>query len=323
MNIYNNLSELPQFRNAVVTIGSFDGLHKGHQMILKRLEQLAETYDGESVVITFHPHPRHFLYPENNGLKLLTTIDEKAKLMERYGVKNMVVVPFNKAFSEQSPDEYIQDFLIEKFNPRCVVIGYDHRFGKDRAGNIEFLKKHARQNEFEIVKIEKQEVDDIAISSTKIRRALENGDIKTANYLQGHPYSLSGTVIHGKGFGKNLGYPTANLEINSKYKLIPKSGIYAVKAFLNEKDYDALLYIGTRPTLPQFKNETVEVHILDFDKNIYGNKLTVDFVSLIRVDERFENLDLLRAQMQKDEIAGRKILAQADWATKPEMEKKK
>jgi riboflavin kinase/FMN adenylyltransferase len=318
MEVFNNLSDLPKFRNAVITIGSFDGVHHGHQKILERVNQLARECNGESIVITFHPHPRLLLYPNDPSLRLLSTIDEKVVLLEKYGIDNVVVVPFTKEFAEQSPDNYIQNFLLQKFTPKFIVIGYDHRFGKNRAGNIDYLRRYEESSNFKIVDIEKQEVEDIAVSSTKIRKALEFGDIKTATHLLGHAYTFSGTVIRGQGIGKSLGYPTANIQIKSTFKLIPESGIYAIKAILGNKTYDALLYIGKRPTIQTYNNKTIEVHILDFNKEIYGDKLTVEFVDFIRGDIEFENVEKLKEQMKKDELEGRKILAKKNEASKLE-----
>ncbi len=309
MKVFNNLSDLPSFRNAVLTIGSFDGVHHGHQKILERVNQLARDCNGESIVITFHPHPRLLLYPNDPSLRLLNTIDEKVALLEKNGIDNVVVIPFTKEFAQQNPDNYIQNFLLQKFSPKYIVIGYDHRFGKNRSGNIDYLRRYESSANFKIVDIEKQEVEDIAVSSTKIRKALEFGDVKTANHLLGHPYTFSGTVVRGQGIGKSLGYPTANIEIKSKFKLIPKPGIYAINAILNNKSHDALLYIGNRPTIKNHLQKTIEVHILDFDKEIYGDKLTIELVDYIREDFKFENIEKLKEQMSKDERKGREILS--------------
>lgn len=308
MQVFNNLSDLPKFRNAVITIGSFDGVHRGHQKILERVNLLAKECNGESIVITFHPHPRLLLYPNDPSLRLLNTINEKVALLEKNHIDYVVVVPFTKEFSEQTPESYIQNFLVERFSPKYIVIGYDHHFGKDRSGNIDYLRKYEQSANFKIIEIEKQEVEDIAVSSTKIRKALELGDIQTANHLLGHPYTLSGTVVKGRGIGKSLGFPTANIEVNTEHKLIPLSGIYAVKVIFNKKAFDALLYIGNRPTIPLYTDLTIEVHILDFDKEIYGDKLTVEFIDFIRKDIEFGTLEKLREQMKKDELKAREIL---------------
>lgn len=300
MNLYNNLSELPTFKNAVITIGSYDGVHSGHQKIIERVIQLAKKLNGESIVITFHPHPRHVLNPNDQSMKLLTTIDEKVKLLSSYGIDNIVVVPFSKTFADQTPDEYIQNFLVEKFHPSCIVIGYDHRFGKGRKGDINYLKKFQQASNFEIVEIQKQEVEDIAVSSTKVRLALENGDVKTAEQLLNHPFTLSGTVARGQQIGQSIGFPTANLEVNNKFKLIPKEGIYAVNILHKKTQYEGMLYIGKRPTIAGLDNQTIEVNIFNFNKDIYGDKLELRFVEFIRNDQQFDGLEALKAGIQKD-----------------------
>ena len=225
MKVYNNLSELPTFQNAVITIGSFDGVHKGHQKIIEKLRQLTKSIRGESVVITFHPHPRIVLQPNNNELKLLNTIEEKVSLLEKYGVDNVVVVPFTKEFSEMDPKAYIQDFLLDKFDPKYIVIGYDHKFGKGRTGDIDLIRTFQKNKDFEVVVIEKQELQNIAISSTKIRKALAESRLKDASILMGHYFKLTGTVKKGQQIGRTLGYPTANIELTTPYKLIPVDGI--------------------------------------------------------------------------------------------------
>jgi riboflavin kinase/FMN adenylyltransferase len=308
MEVYNDLTELPAFENAVISIGSFDGVHLGHQKILDRIKQLAADIDGKSVVITFHPHPRLVLQPESAKIKLITNIDEKVALIESFGIDVLVVVPFTKDFLNQTPDEYIQQFLIKKFQPKYIVIGYDHKFGKNRAGDINFLKRYQLSAGFEVIEIEKQEIENITISSSKIRKALAEGDIHTTNHLLGHTFSIGGTVVRGEGIGKTLGFPTANLEPPSKYKLIPREGIYAIHIFYQDKIYDGVLYIGSRPTLESFMNRTIEVHIFDFKKDLYGDKLKIEFVDFIRGDMKFENLDALKAQMEIDAQNARDIL---------------
>ncbi len=327
MEVYNNLSELPEFENAVITIGSFDGVHRGHQKILDQIKQLATSINGKSIVITFHPHPRIVLKPDDPGIRLINSIDEKVALIDSFGIDAVVVVPFTKEFLSQSPEEYIEHFLIKKFNPKYIVIGYDHKFGKNRAGDINFLKKYQLSANFNVIEIEKQEIESITISSSKIRKALDAGNIYTANQLLGHAFSISGTVIRGEGIGNTLGFPTANIEPASKYKLIPKEGIYAIKVYYGEKKYDGILYIGKSPTLKTFKNRTIEAHIFDFQKDLYGDKLKIEFVAFIRGDEKFESMDALKIQMDKDAVKARNILnfkkteneRQPDLATLPEV----
>jgi riboflavin kinase/FMN adenylyltransferase len=300
MNVYHDRSSLPAFRNAVITIGSFDGVHKGHQSILMQMQDLARQIAGESIVITFHPHPRQVLQPDDHSLRLLSTIDEKIALLEMYGVDHVVVVPFTKDFSNQSADAYIKLFLVEWFSPKYIVIGYDHHFGKGREGNIDYLKKHEATFGFKVVEIEKQVVDNLAVSSTKVRQALESGQVTKAHQLSGHPYTLSGTVVEGQRIGRQIGFPTANLDIKNPYKLIPAEGIYAVLVKHQQDTYKAMLYIGKRPTLEVFDNRTIEVNLLDFDKDIYGDQLSLTFVKRIRNDRQFHSLDELRMQIEKD-----------------------
>lgn len=303
MKVFNDLNNLPDFKKAVVTIGSFDGVHSGHQKILEKVNLLAKRINGESVVITFHPHPRLVIYPKDKSLKLLSTIDEKVQLFEQYGVDNVVVVPFTIEFSQQSADEYIQKFLVEKFHPSYIVIGYDHRFGLNRQGNIDYLRWHGKSSGFELVEIEKQEVQDIAVSSTKIRNSLDKGDVAAAKKLLGHYFTLTGTVVRGQQIGSNIGFPTANLEIIQRQKLIPPNGIYAVNVVHQKHRYQGMLYIGDRPTLAAHLNRTIEVNIFDFNKDIYGDKLKLELVSFIRNDQKFEDLEGLKDQLSKDRQA--------------------
>ena len=300
MNVYTDLNNLPKFKNAAITIGSFDGVHHGHQRIIERVNQLAHQNDGESILITFHPHPRQVIYPKDKSLKLLTTIKEKTALMERFGIDNLVIVPFTVEFSQQSPDEYIEKFLVQKFSPKFIVIGYDHRFGLNRQGDVNFLKWYGPKNDYEVVEIEPQEVDDIAVSSTKIRTALENGNVQSANALLNHNFTLSGNVEQGQRIGHTIGFPTANLAIQDSYKLVPPNGIYAAYVFHNNEKHRAMLYIGNRPTLPDLPERTIEVNIFNFNKDIYGQHLKVELVEYIREDAKLDGLDALKNQLAVD-----------------------
>ncbi|MEN0003280.1 MAG: bifunctional riboflavin kinase/FAD synthetase [Bacteroidota bacterium] len=309
MKVFHDLHNLPNFKNAVLTIGSFDGVHCGHQKIIEKVSQLARRIDGESVLITFHPHPRLVVYPKDNSLQLITTIDEKVKLLERYGLDNVVIVPFTIEFSQQSADEYIQKFLVEKFQPKYLVIGYDHRFGLNRQGDVDYLKWYGKEAGYEVLVIEKQEVEDIAVSSTKIREALDGGKMQAAMQLLGHPFSLTGTVVHGQKIGATIGFPTANLSISAPNKLIPPNGIYAVHAWHQDERYGGMLYMGDRPTLPEYGNRTIEVNLFDFDKPIYGDKLRLELIAHIRADAKYDTLDALSAQLQKDKQSALQLLA--------------
>lgn len=300
MRVFYDLNHLPTFRNAVITIGSFDGVHCGHQKIIQRINRLAHQTDGESVLITFHPHPRQIVYPNDTSLRLINTLDEKIRLLERFHVDNIVVVPFTIEFSQMSADEYIIKFIVEKFAPKYIVIGYDHRFGLNRQGDINFLRWYGEDNDYEVIEIEKQEVEAISVSSSRIRSALEKADLKTTNSLLGHHFTLTGKVVHGQKIGTDIGFPTANIEINDKHKLIPPKGIYSVYVYHNQRSYKGMLYIGDRPTLKTYHNQTIEVNIFDFNQDIYGDEVIVELVDFIREDQQFQNLDALADQLADD-----------------------
>lgn len=308
MKVFKNLENLPLIPNAILTIGSFDGVHHGHQKILSQVTDLAKAEEGESVVVTFHPHPRHVLSTEKDDFKLITTVEEKAALLAKYGIDNVIVVPFNEGFYQQSPRGYIEDFLIDRFHPRWIVIGYDHRFGNNRSGNIEDLRRYESEGIFRLLEIEKQAVEDITVSSTKIRKALNEGQVEKAAHLLGHPFSLTGKVTHGQRIGHTIGYPTANIELAEPNKLIPVYGIYAVKVIHHQKEYQGMLYIGDRPTLANHHNKTIEVNIFDFDQRIYGDQLRIDFIRFLRKDQRFDGLDALKAQLAEDKITALEAL---------------
>jgi riboflavin kinase/FMN adenylyltransferase len=319
MKVFNDLNHLPAFRKAVVTIGSFDGVHLGHQQLLQRVNALAESIGGESVVITFHPHPRLVVYPKDDSMRLITTIEEKVQLLQRYGAHNVVVVPFTIEFSQLNADEYIQNFLVDKFHPRYIVIGYDHRFGLNRQGDINYLKWYGQEAGYEVIEIAKQEVENITISSSKIRLALEAGDMASAHRLNGHPFLLTGTVVHGNKIGNSLGFPTANIDLGQKHKLTPPPGIYAVQVYHQKETYGGMLYLGDRPTLRQYNNRTIEVNIFDFDKTIYGDKLQLEVLARIRDDVSFPDMDALRQQLERDRLAALELLQAQE---EPEWKKK-
>ena len=308
MRVFRDLNELPVFRNSVVTIGTFDGVHLGHQKLIERIKLLSAKTSGESILVTFHPHPRIVINPEEKSLRLLNTTDEKVALLERFGVDNVVIVPFSRAFSEQSAEEYISSFLVKNFNPKYIVIGYDHKFGKNRSGDFKLLEQMKGQYGYDMLEISKETLDDIEISSTKIRAALSQGDIRLANELSGHPYSLSGTVVRGFQNGRKLGFPTANIQVSDEYKLIPKTGIYAVYVRYGGERYNGMLSIGFNPTF-NGKEQTIEVNILDFDKDIYGESLTLEFVDFIRSEKKFDSLEALVEEIKNDERITRKLLS--------------
>ncbi len=310
MKVYRTLEELGGFKNAVVTIGSFDGVHTGHQKIIERLRELAREVEGESILITFHPHPRFVVNKDGGGVKLISTLEEKIELLEKYGIDHLVVVPFTKEFASQTPAEYVENFLIKKFNPKRIVIGYDHRFGAKRAGDIELLKSYSEAHGFEVEEITKQEVENIAVSSTKVRIALGEGRIMDATELLNHYFSLSGKVASGQKIGREIGFPTANIDVDNRHKLIPTEGIYAVYVHHNELRYDGMLYLGRRPTIEGRSEFVIEVNIFDFDKEIYGDDIRVDFVRRIRDDEKFPGLEALKDQLIKDKANALAVLGE-------------
>ena len=307
MIVHRNPDSLPSFRHAVITIGTFDGVHRGHQVLIGKIRQLAHEVDGESVLITFDPHPRAVVFPHDDSLRLLSTTEEKIRLLEKLGVDHLVIVPFTKEFSLISATAYIEEFLVKKFHPAIIVIGYNHQFGHHRDGNIELLRKLADQNKFRVEEIPKQIVDDIEVSSTRIRIALQEGDVKTASHLLGYSYSLSGKVTKGEQLGRKLGYPTANIVPGDKYKLIPADGVYAIKIILGNEKRNGVMSIGMRPTV-NGTHRTIEAYIFDFNNDIYGEEITVEFIEWIREERKFETLDLMVEEIKIDEQKARATL---------------
>lgn len=299
MRIYYSLDDFSPVKNAVVTSGTFDGVHVGHKKILSRLNEVARKNTGEAVVITFWPHPRLVLYPDDTNLRLLNTFEEKAALLKREGVQHLLRIPFTKEFSQLSSEEFIKKILVEKIGTKKLVIGYDHHFGKNREGSFEQLKVNGPTYGFEVEEISKQDVDHVTVSSTTIRKAIESADIELANHLLGQRYSLSGRVVKGDQLGRQLGYPTANIEIDSLHKLIPADGIYAVYVHHADAVYKGALYIGNRPTVDGTK-KVIEVNIFNFNREIYGESLTVEFQKFIRGDQKFDSLEELKNQIAID-----------------------
>lgn len=310
MKVYHSLDHLPSFRHAVITIGSFDGLHLGHQSLMQQVQRLAKERQGESIVVSFDPHPRQIVYPHDKSLKLLTTTPEKIALLEAMGIDNLVVVPFNVKFSQQSADEYIVDFLYQNFQPEVIIIGYNHRFGLNRQGDINYLRWHGKKLGFEVIEIEAQQVATNAVSSTKVRTALQEGQIELANELLGYPYRLSGKVVKGAQIGRSIGYPTANLQTQNPLKLLPADGIYAARATWGNQSLEGMLYIGQRPSLEDGNSTTIELHIFNFNHDLYGEELILSILGFIRPDQHFDNLQALQKQLKQDEIDCRQFLRQ-------------
>lgn len=301
MKIYNSLQEFKRLKNAVVTIGTFDGVHIGHKKIISRLNQISTSVHGETCILTFFPHPRMVLFPEDHGLQLLNTISEKTALFNEYGIQNLIIHPFSKEFSRTSSTEFVRDILVNTIGTKNLVIGYDHHFGRNREGSFAELSELSHIYGFNVEQIPEEDVNDIAVSSTKIRNALLTGDVKTATGFLGYHYPLSGTVVHGKKVGHTIGFPTANIAVPENYKLIPPHGVYAVDVKIedDQKKYKGALNIGTRPTFDNGE-PSVEVYILEFKADIYSKNITVFFKEKIRDEKKFNSVDELISAIEKD-----------------------
>ena len=299
MKIYHNINEFKAINNAVVTIGTFDGVHLGHRKIIERLKELADECNGETVILTFFPHPRMILNPEDESLKLINTMKEKAELLEKLGVDHLIITPFSRDFSNQSPESYIRDVLVNTIGTKKIVIGYDHRFGKDRQGNLTALQQYAPVYDYEVFEIPEQDINDVAVSSTLIREALLNGAIELANNFLGYPFYITGKVGRGDQIGRTIGYPTANIMIEETYKLIPDDGIFSAKVIIRGESYKGMAYIGSRPTINGI-TRNIEVNIFDFDTEIYGEEISMQFYNYVRGDVKFDGLEGLKIQLAKD-----------------------
>jgi len=308
VKIYQGIEQFEKLEKAVVTTGTFDGVHIGHRTILNRLIEVSNKMKGESVLLTFYPHPRMVLQ-EDAELRLLNTIDEKTQLLEKAGIDHLIIHPFTKEFSRTTSLEFVRDLLVNKIGTKKLVIGYDHHFGRNREGSFEHLKEYGPVYGFEVEEIPAQDIDDVNVSSTKIRKALVAGDVKTANNYLGHNFQLNGIVVHGNKVGRELGYPTANIDLQNKYKLIPAEGIYAVKVRLKDESYNGMLNIGRRPTINSGNGEvSIEVNIFDFKKEIYGEKIQLELIERIRDEKKFDSKEELIAEMQKDQVKCERIL---------------
>ncbi len=293
----------------VVTIGTFDGVHFGHRKILKKIVNQAKEQNGLSVVVTLWPHPRFVLEGESSTLKLLTTFEEKAQIMKELGIDVIVKIPFTREFSQTSSEDFIQNILIRDLGTNRLVIGYDHHFGKNREGSFEYLQENADRYGFEIEEIPRQDIDDVGVSSTKIRDALLVGHIEEANHYLGRQYSFSGKVVHGEKIGRDIGYPTANIEPGAHFKLIPCDGVYAVSVGLGDEELHGMMYIGNKPTLKGTRR-FIEVNIFEFDRDIYDRELTINFIDKVRGDMTFSSLEALSGQLSKDKIDVLNIIKQ-------------
>jgi riboflavin kinase/FMN adenylyltransferase len=309
MKVHRDIDNLPQFKNAIITIGTFDGVHMGHRQILEKLRSEASANNGESVLITFHPHPRKVVSSTILGIRLINTLDEKIELLEDIGIDHVVVVPFTDVFANQQAEDYIKNFLVDRFHPHTIIIGYDHRFGRDRMGDYRMLEKNAERFNYRIKEIPKHILENISISSTNIREAILHGDIETAHKLLGYEFFFSGIVVHGDKLGRKLGYPTANLKIQDEEKIKPGNGIYAVYAETGSRAerLKGMMSIGFRPTVDG-KKRVIEVNIFDFDREIYGENLKVYVKKYLREEVKFDSLEELVKQIDLDKVESLKVL---------------
>jgi len=307
MKVYTQIEDFRNIKNPVVTTGTFDGVHLGHQKIISRLIDVAKEEQGETVLLTFYPHPRMVLFPDDNELKLLNTQQEKIRLLENYGIDHLIIYPFTKEFSRLTSVEFVRNILVNSLQTKRLVIGYNHHFGRNREGSFEHLKEFGPVYGFDVEEIPAKDIDHIEISSTKIRQALQAGEVSVAATYLGHTYSVNGKVVQGKQLGRTIGYPTANILMEDKYKLIPADGVYAVKVEHNDGMYNGMLNIGNNPTI-EGKGRSLEVNIFDFDQNIYGEEATIYFIERLRDEVKFNGLDQLKVALAQDKVNALKIL---------------
>ena len=298
MKIFHSIEDFHTDRKTIATIGTFDGAHIGHQKIIEKLIHYATASECESLILTFFPHPRMILQKDAD-IKLLNTIDERAELFQKTALNNLIIHPFDEKFSKLSAEEFVKNILVDKLKIQKIIIGHDHRFGRNRTANIDDLILYGEKYNFEVEQISAQEIEEVSVSSTKIRTALENGNIDLANDYLGYEYFLTGVVQHGKQLGRTIGFPTANLKISEKYKLIPKEGVYIVKSNLNRQTVYGMMNIGTNPTVDG-KSQTIEINYLNFDGDLYGKKIEVALLHYVRAEQKFESVALLKAQLEKD-----------------------
>jgi riboflavin kinase/FMN adenylyltransferase len=307
---YPSASAYKNDRQSIVTIGTFDGVHIGHKAILKRLVETAKKENLDSVVLTFFPHPRMVLQ-QKSDIKLINTINERTQLLENTGLEHLVIHPFTHAFSRLTALEYVRDILVNSLKAKKIIIGYDHRFGRNRNADIDDLKEFGKTYNFEVEEISAKELDDVAISSTKIRKALNEGDIDTANSYLGYHFMISGEVIKGKAIGRTIQYPTANLKLKESYKLVPKNGVYVVQSLIEGKRIFGITSIGTNPTVGG-KEKTIETHFLNFNEDLYGKEITIEFLKFIRDEETFDTVEILRQEIIKDEKFAKQYLQERE-----------
>lgn len=308
LKIYTNIQDFIPTKKVVLTTGTFDGVHFGHQKILDKVKQISKEKDAESVVLTFSPHPRKVIFPDDDSLRLINTLDEKIERFKNSGIDHLIIYPFTKEFSRISALEYVRDFLVNEIKVSTLIVGYDHQFGKNREGDFTYLTEVCDLYNFEVIEISAQDIKDVNISSTKIRKAINEGNFKLANEYLGYHFSLTGKVTEGKKIGKSIGTPTANILVEDENKIIPNNGVYAVKVCYKKSIYKGVMNIGNNPTISETNEKTLEVFIFDFDKTIYGENLCLDFVAKIREEKKFNSLEDLKNQIEMDKRIAISIL---------------
>lgn len=300
MTSFSNIDEFNSTDYTILTIGTFDGVHLGHQKVLERLTKEAKNNNLKSTVLTFFPHPRTVLNP-NKPLKLINSVNERTDLLSKSKIDNLIIHPFDKSFSELDPEKYVLEILVKKLKAKIILIGYDHKFGKNRTADINDLKMYGEKYGFKVIEIKAEEISNIAISSTKIRKAISEGDISTAKEYLGYDVTLSGRIVHGKSIGRTIGFPTANVEVSEEYKLLPKNGVYLIQSIINKKQVFGMMNIGVKPTLIE-SSKTIEINFFDFEGDLYDWNIRVNIKQFIRDEIKFESLELLKSQIQKDKI---------------------
>lgn len=309
MKVYRSVDEIPSIKNPVVTLGTYDGVHLGHQEIISFLKKNAKRTGGETVLFTFHPHPRMVLYPEDHGMKLIQSIDERIEKLERFGIDHLILFPFTEEFSRLSATEFVRDILVNKLNVSMMTIGYNHHFGRNREGNLELLKELGIVYDFKVEEIPAFRTGDISISSTKIRKAIQCGDLQTAKLYLGESFSFKGKVVRGDQIGSKIGFPTANMQLLTPHQIIPTNGVYAVKVKYANRTIKGMMNIGQRPTVSELKEQRIEVHLFDFNEDIYDNIIDVQFIARVRDEQEFESLEALTNQLKNDQATCLHMLA--------------
>ncbi|MFD1601427.1 bifunctional riboflavin kinase/FAD synthetase [Flavobacterium artemisiae] len=308
MKLFHSINDFHSDKKTILTLGTFDGVHIGHKKILERITQQTENGKYESLVLTFFPHPRMVLQ-EKSEIKLLNTISEKTKLLENTGIENLVIHPFNENFSRLTAEEFVHSILVDQFHIHKIIIGHDHRFGRNRTANIDHLIAFGAEYGFEVEQITAQEIQDVSVSSTKIRNALNEGNMNLANEYLGYNYFLTGNVVKGKQLGRTIGFPTANIQIEEDYKLIPKNGVYAAKALIKNREVFGMMNIGFNPTVNGEK-QSIEIHLFDFDEDIYDEKIEVSLLHYLREEQKFGSVELLKSQLNQDKLDALSFIGQ-------------